>query len=174
MATTDFARVRPQFEAYVGDIVYATMTTVDRRGRPRARVLIPVWEEVDGRPLGWLATYPTPVKEAHLAGNPHTTFSYWSPKQNQVAIDTVARWVEDPAARRRVWDLYARTSPRGAGYDLGRFWTSPDDPELRVLRMEPYRVQVVRGADLRSTIWTPPRDERDSATQVAAGTAADR
>ena len=85
-----FDEVRKPFEAYIGDIVYATMTTVDRRGRPRARVLIPVWEVVDDRPLGWLATYRTPVKAARLAGNPHATFSYWTPRQNFVATDTVA------------------------------------------------------------------------------------
>jgi general stress protein 26 len=170
MSSAPFDRIREQFDAYVGDVVYATMTTVDRRGRPRARVLIPVWEEVDGRPLGWLATYPTPVKVAHLAANPHTTFSYWSPKQNQVAVDAVAAWVDDPATRRHVWDLYARTSPPGAGYDLGRFWRSPDDPQLRVLRVQPYRIQVVRGSDLRSTIWTPP-DERGAAAGPATAPA---
>jgi general stress protein 26 len=157
---TDFAEVRPEFEAYVGDVVYATMTTVDAKGRPRARVLIPVWEGLAGTPSGWLATYRTPVKEAHLAHNPHTTFSYWSPRQNQVAVDAVGRWTDDPEERRHVWDVYRAGSPRGAGYDLGRFWSGPDDPTLRVLRIEPWRIQVVRGRDLRSTIWKPARGER--------------
>ncbi|GAA0911231.1 pyridoxamine 5'-phosphate oxidase family protein [Nonomuraea longicatena] len=151
--TTRFADIRPAFEAYVGDINYATMTTVDSKGRPRARVLIPVWEVVDGDPLGWLATYKTPVKAAHLAGNPHTTFSYWTPRQNAVSLDTVAAWVEDPDVRRHVWDLYRTGSPKGAGYNLGNFWTGPTDPKLHVLRLEPWRVQVIRGADLDSRIW---------------------
>ena len=64
---TSFGEIEEQFAAYIGDIVYATMTTVDAKGRPRARVLIPIWEVVDGRPIGWLATYRTPVKAAHLA-----------------------------------------------------------------------------------------------------------
>jgi len=150
-----FDEVRKPFEAYIGDIVYATMTTVDRRGRPRARVLIPVWEVVDDRPLGWLATYRTPVKATHLAGNPHATFSYWTPRQNFVAIDTVAHWVDDESTRRHVWELYRITSPPGAGYDLGRFWHDPDDPTLHVLRLEPHRIQVVDGRDLRGTVWRP-------------------
>ncbi|MEU4323657.1 pyridoxamine 5'-phosphate oxidase family protein [Nonomuraea dietziae] len=150
---TKFSEIQDAFEAYIGDIVYATMTTVDKKGRPRARVLIPVWEVVDGEPLGWLATYKTPVKASHLAGNPHTTFSYWTPRQNAVSVDTVAEWVEDIEVKRRVWHLYRRTSPRGAGYDLGNFWTSPGDPKLHVLRLEPWRVQVIRGTDLRSQIW---------------------
>jgi general stress protein 26 len=154
---TSFADIQQQFDAYIGEIVYATMTTVDRKGRPRARVLIPVWETVDGQPLGWLATYKTPVKAAHLAGNPHTTFSYWTPKQNQVSLDTVAEWVDDPRTRRHVWELYRRTSPPGAGYDLGQFWRQgPDDPELHILRLRPWRIQVIRGTDLRSRIWHAP------------------
>jgi hypothetical protein len=75
----DFAAIGEEFDAYVGAIGYATMVTVDARHRPRTRVLIPVWEVVDGAPLGWLATFPTPVKLAHLAGNPHANFSYSRP-----------------------------------------------------------------------------------------------
>ncbi|MEV0146596.1 MULTISPECIES: pyridoxamine 5'-phosphate oxidase family protein [unclassified Nonomuraea] len=151
--TRSFAAIEPQFNAYIGDIVYATMTTVDAKGRPRARVLIPIWEVVDGRPLGWLATYRTPVKAAHLAGNPHTTFSYWSPRQNAVSVDAVAEWVTDREIGRHVWDLYANGSPPGAGYDLGAFWKGVDDPKLHVLRLTPWRVQVIRGTDLHSVIW---------------------
>ncbi|QYN38213.1 pyridoxamine 5'-phosphate oxidase family protein [Pseudonocardia sp. DSM 110487] len=153
---TEFSEIREAFDAYVGDIVYATMTTVDAKGRPRARVLIPVWEVLDGLPLGWLATYRTPVKAAHLAGNPHTTFSYWSPRQNAVSIDTVAEWVEDLDVKARVWDLYRTGSPPGAGYNLGKFWKSPADPELHVLRLEPWRIQVIRGSDINSRIWRSP------------------
>ncbi|GLZ12624.1 pyridoxamine 5'-phosphate oxidase [Actinomadura sp. NBRC 104425] len=155
MATkvSSFAAIRDAFDSYIGDIVYATMTTVDAKGRPRARVLIPVWEVVDGRPLGWLATFRTPVKAAHLANNPHTTFSYWSPRQNAVYVDTVAEWVEDMDVKRRVWDLYRKGSPPGAGYDCGNFWRGPADPQFHVLRLEPWRVQVVRGTDLHSRMW---------------------
>ncbi len=111
-----FSMIEGQFNAYLREIVYATMTTVDARARPRARVLIAVWEQVDGKPRGWLATYKTPVKAAHLANNPHATFSYWSPRQNTVAIDTVTEWAEDIETKRRVWQLYERTSPAGVGY----------------------------------------------------------
>ncbi|MER7506442.1 pyridoxamine 5'-phosphate oxidase family protein [Nonomuraea pusilla] len=156
LRVASFAQIESEFNAFVGATVYATMVTVDARQRPRTRVLIPVWETVDGRPRGWLATYRTPVKAAHLAGNPHTSFSYWKPGNNSVAIEAVATWAEEPDVRRHVWDLYRATSPRGAGYDLGAFWRSPADPELHVLRLDPWRVQVIRGVDLRSRIWTAP------------------
>ncbi|MCA2230052.1 pyridoxamine 5'-phosphate oxidase family protein [Nonomuraea aurantiaca] len=110
---TSFAEIKDQFDTYIGDIVYATMTTVDQEGRPRAQVLIPVWESVDGLPLGWLATYKTPVKAAHLAGNPHSTFSYWTPKQNAVSIDTVATWADDLETKRHVWASTGIRARRG-------------------------------------------------------------
>jgi hypothetical protein len=51
-------------------IVWATVSTVDRQGRPRSRVLHPYWiwdgEELDG----WIATGPTPLKRAHLERTP--------------------------------------------------------------------------------------------------------
>ncbi|MFC7447569.1 pyridoxamine 5'-phosphate oxidase family protein [Rhodococcus daqingensis] len=159
MKVTSFATLEEEFNAFVGSIVYATMVTVDRKGRPRTRVLIPVWEVVDGRPLGWLATYKTPVKSAHLSANPHTNFSYWAPGNYSVAVDTVAEWIDDRATTRHVWDLYRQTSPRGAGYDLGNFWRSPDDPTLHILRLDPWRIQVIRGRDLRSRIWTADHAE---------------
>ncbi|MQY08066.1 pyridoxamine 5'-phosphate oxidase family protein [Actinomadura macrotermitis] len=149
----DFADLAEEFDAYVGSINYATMTTVDTKGRPRARVLIPVWERTGDGLTGWLATYRTPVKAAHLAGNPHATFSYWTPRQNAVAVDTVATWEDDPGLRKHVWNLYEGGSPPGAGYPLGNFWSGPDDPKLHVLRLRPWRVQVIRGRDLRSRIW---------------------
>ncbi|CAM4055545.1 pyridoxamine 5'-phosphate oxidase family protein [Kibdelosporangium persicum] len=150
---TSFAEIEAEFNAFVGATVYATMVTVDTKNRPRTRILIPVWENVDGQPRGWLATYHTPVKAAHLAGNPNTSFSYWKPGNNSVAIEAVAEWERDPDVKQYVWNLYRATSPRGAGYDLGNFWQSPSDPKLHLLRLDPWRVQVIRGTDLRSRIW---------------------
>lgn len=150
----EFAEMESTFFAYVRDIRYATMITVDRRSRPRARVLLPVWEVVDGRPLGWLASYRTPVKAAHLAGNPHTTYSYWSPRQNTVHVDALSAWADDTAARHHAWDLYRRGGPPGVGYDPVHYWPGgPDSPEYHVIRIEPWRVQLVRGTDLSSTLW---------------------
>ncbi|WP_336083792.1 pyridoxamine 5'-phosphate oxidase family protein [Nocardia sp. SSK8] len=155
-----FADIRADVDAIVGAINYATMTTVDAKGRPRARVLIPVWETGTEEPTGWLATYRTPVKEAHIAGNPHVTFSYWSPAQNTVAFDTVAAWTEDPDERAHVWELYRHGSPPGAGYNPAGFWRGPDDPQFQVLRLTPWRVQVLRGRDLvngvPARIWRRP------------------
>lgn len=150
---TRFTDMEDEFNAYVGAINYATMVTIDSKNRPRTRVLIPVWEKVDDRPLGWLATYNTPTKAAHLARNPNTSFSYWKPGNNSVAVEAVAEWDNALSTKEYVWDLYRKTSPRGAGYHLGQFWRAPSDPQLHVLRLVPWRIQVIRGIDLRSRIW---------------------
>ncbi|MGW7065576.1 pyridoxamine 5'-phosphate oxidase family protein [Streptomyces sp. NPDC054855] len=156
---SDFSEVRDTFFSYVRDIKYATMITVDRKSRPRARVLVPVWEIVDGRPVGWLAAYRTPVKAAHLADNPHTTYSYWNPRQNTVHVDALSAWAQDEASRRHAWELYTRGGPPGVGYDPVHYWRGgPQDPEYHVIRIEPWRIQLVRGSDLRSTLWQPARD----------------
>jgi general stress protein 26 len=153
-----FAAIRTDLTEVLGAINYATMTTVDRRGRPRNRVLIAVWELAGERPVGWLATFRTPVKAAHLAANPHVTLSYWNPRQDFAAVDAVAEWVDDRAVRRRVWELYASGSPAGVGYDPRPYWPAgPDDPGFHVLRLDPWRVQVLRGRELAagvpSRIW---------------------
>ncbi|MEV0249795.1 pyridoxamine 5'-phosphate oxidase family protein [Nocardia sp. NPDC050712] len=163
---TEFAELESEFDAYVGRIVYATMVTVDSKDRPRTRVLIPIWENVDGRPVGWLATYKTPVKAAHIARNPHVSFSYWDRRNDSVAIDATAAWDDEMTVRQRVWDLYSRTSPPGAGYPLGQFWSSPADPKLHIMRLEPFRIQVIRGRDLRSRIWTPAQRPVPAGTRV--------
>ncbi|RKS08602.1 general stress protein 26 [Nocardiopsis sp. Huas11] len=155
-AGTAFADLRADFDRTVGSVVYATMTTVDTRGRPRSRVLIPVWETEGETPTGWLGTFRTPVKAAHLAANPHATFSYWSPAQHTASADVVATWDDDPGVREHVWELYRRGSPPGAGYDPGAYWPGgPTDPGFHVLRLEPWRIQVLRAHEL--VTGRPPR-----------------
>jgi general stress protein 26 len=132
----------------IGSTVYATMTTVDKLGRPRSRVLIAVWEFDRENPVGWLATHKTPVKTAHLAPNPHVSTSYWTPRQNVVTIDSVAAWVDDAETADYVWNLYRSGSPRGNGYDPGQYWTGPSDPKFHVLRLDPWRIQVLTAREL--------------------------
>jgi general stress protein 26 len=158
--TESFAQIRDDVAEIIGTIVYATMTTVDRRGRPRSRVLIVVWDLNGPRPVGWLATFKTPVKAAHLAHNPHVTISYWSPRQDAVYLDSVATWVNDADIDQRVWQMYRQGSPPGAGYDPAAYWRGPDDPAFHVLRLDPWRAQVLRAqdvarGDLSGRIWMP-------------------
>ncbi len=49
----DFGPFRADFLAFTTDIVYCTVTTVSPDGRPRSRVMHPIFEVVDGAPRGW-------------------------------------------------------------------------------------------------------------------------
>ncbi|MFF9496007.1 pyridoxamine 5'-phosphate oxidase family protein [Streptomyces flaveolus] len=170
VAVSEFSEIERTFLDYIREIKYATMVTVDRQNRPRARVLLPVWEIVDGAPVGWLAAYRTPVKSAHLAGNPHTTYAYWSPRQNAVFVDSVSTWAEDEESKVHAWELYKRGGPLGVGYDPVRYWRGgPGDPDYHVLRIAPWRIQLVRGSDLRSTLWRKRATAPAGASSVDLG-----
>jgi general stress protein 26 len=139
-----FASFEEEFLRFTSEIVWCTVTTVDAKGRPRSRVLHPIWQVIDGLPVGWVVTSKTPVKAGHLAGNPHLACSYWSPAQNTVAIDCVASWVEDQAGKQHVWDLFM-TTPPPLGYDLSGY--GPEglrNALFNPLRLDPWRVQIQR------------------------------
>ncbi len=139
-----FAAYAEQFLQYTGEIVWCTATTVDAKGRPRSRILHPIWQVIDDRPVGWIVTGKTPIKAGHLAANPHLACSYWSPAQHTVAIDCLASWVEDTATKRHIFDLFMNTPPP-LGYDLRDFGAAgPESPTFTPLRLDPWRVQMTR------------------------------
>jgi hypothetical protein len=78
----------------------------------------------------------------HLAGTPYVSCSYWDPSQDVAIADCDAEWIDDPAIRQRIWELY-RDAPAPLGYD---FWSvfpagpAADVPAL--LRLTPYRLRV--------------------------------
>ena len=159
-----FAELEADFLRITSDTVFCTATTVDPHGRPRGRLLHPIFIARDGRPLGWALTGRTPVKTRHLALNPHLSCSYWSPSHDTVFIDCVAGWVEDEREKQDVWDIFASTpKPLGWGAD-GLAGYGPDrwlTPIFTPLRLQPWRVQVVLGAEypsgaLAGRVWHAP------------------
>ncbi len=140
-----FAPFQDEFLAFTTKIVWCTMATVDAQGRPRQRIMHPIWQVVGDRPVGWVLTGRTSVKTRHLAANPHVSCAYWSQAQHTVVADCVASWVEDATVKRQVGDLFA-TTPPPLGYDLGGggILAGPDDPRFTPLRLAPWRVQILR------------------------------
>jgi hypothetical protein len=152
--------VAPGFVALAHEVVYATIGTVDAGGRPRSRIMHPIWEWDGERLTGWVGTSPSP-KLAHLERVPHVSVAYvrgW-------AAEAVAecRAARDDAARERVWGLFAAAEPP-LGFDPGGIgvpgWDAPDAPGFVVLRFEPYRV--------RTRTFAPP-DPPDVRTWRATG-----
>jgi general stress protein 26 len=130
-----FDEIAAEFRRRIEQTVWCTLTTVDRRGRPRGRLVHPVWEE----PTGWLATFRHSFKEKHLAVNPYVSLAFWDANQEQVYVECRATWVDDAAEKDRLWDLY---SEKPEGYGLSGFWKGKDDPNYGLLRLDPWRIEL--------------------------------
>ena len=155
--TATFEPFADEFIQRTSEIIWCTATTVDAQGRPRSRILHPIWEITDSLPVGWVVTSKTPVKTSHLAGNPHMACMYWNPDQNTVSVDCLATWANDDE-KRHVWDVFMATPPP-LGYDLSGFGDEKwDNPLFNPLRLDPWRVQFllaeqVATLDLRPRTW---------------------
>lgn len=146
---SSLAEVAPAFVEMAHRIVWATVATVDRRERPRSRVLHPIWEWDGERLVGWVGTVPTPLKRAHLGKSPHASVNYWSPSQDTCTAECRAELVYDAATRERVWSLL-KDGPEPVGYDPAIIpgWNEPSDDAFAALRLDPWRLRVFPGAVL--------------------------
>lgn len=145
----DLAMVAPAFVAMAHQIVWCSAATVDRQGRPRTRILHPIWEWKESQLVGWIGTGPTPAKRAHLNAHPYMSLSYWSPSHDTCVADCRATWAFDDATRTQIWDLF-RTAPAPVGYDpqIVPGWGSPTSEAFAVLRLEPWQLRVFPGTVL--------------------------
>jgi len=134
---SDFSTIEADFMDRIRRIVWCTVTTVDRKDRPRARILHPVWEGS----TGWIATGRDSFKAKHIAHNPHVSLSYWDPNHEQVFAECRAEWEDDPTEKARLWAFYKAT-PAPLGYDLAMFWKDADDPGYGLLRLSPWRIEL--------------------------------
>jgi pyridoxamine 5'-phosphate oxidase-like protein len=109
-----FSDLQEDFLRITTETVFCTATTVDEQGRPRGRILHPIFVVRDGKPIGWALTGRTPLKTRLLAANPHISCSYWTPSHDTVFVDCAASWVEDDSESRGASRSCAETSIRAA------------------------------------------------------------
>lgn len=139
----------PAFVDMAHQIVWASVATVDAKGRPRSRVLHPIWEW-DGKDLvGWVGTGPTPTKRAHLDASPFVSANYWGPSQDTCVAECAASWHFDDDTCTRVWNLLLN-GPEPVGYDPSIIpgWEQPTDEAFAALRLDPWRLRVFPGTVL--------------------------
>ena len=155
MDVDNFEEIADEFAARVGRIVWCTVATVDRKGRPRTRILHPIWEGS----TGWIATGRHSPKERHLAGNPYVSLTYWSPEHQQIYADCKAEWEDSAEEKRRIWELYKNTPPP-LGYDpaIIPVWKDgPGSPDFGVLKLTPWRIELWSIQDMMagkpSLVW---------------------
>jgi hypothetical protein len=145
---TDLATIAPVFVSTAHRIVWATVATVDGYGRPRTRILHPFWTW-DGEALtGLIATGPTPLKQAHLAGSPYVSVTYWNPEQDTCTADCAADWILDEAGKAEVWRTFAEAPPP-VGYDpaIVPVWVDgPSSPAFAGLELTPWRLRTMPGS----------------------------
>ena len=141
--------VAPAFVEMAHRIVWVSVATVDPQGRPRSRVLHPVWEWDGTSLVGWIATAPTPRKVADLGASPHVSLTYWAPSQDTCSADCRAELLTDLPTREAVWERFT-SAPEPVGYDPSIIpgWDSPSSPGFAALRLEPWRLRVMPGSVL--------------------------
>ncbi len=146
---TSLPEIAPAFVDMAHQIVWCAAATVDPSGRPRSRVLHPIWEWDGTQLTGWIATGPTPAKLAHLEAHPHISLNYWAPTHDTCIAECRAIWHFDLDTRRRIWDHF-KQAPPPVGYDPAMIpvWSSADDETFAVLRLEPWKLRVFPGAAL--------------------------
>ena len=142
----DLAAVAPAFVDMAHQIVWATVATVDPKGRPRGRILHPIWEWDGEQLVGWVATGPTPRKLADLGASPFVSVTYWRPTHDTCTAECHAELHDDLDTRRWLWDRFV-SAPAPVGYDpsIIPVWTSPEADAFAALRLDPWRLRVLSG-----------------------------
>lgn len=143
------AEIAPRFVEMAHSIVWCSVATVDPEGRPRSRVLHPLWEWDGAQLVGWVTTEPTSVKRAHLEASPYASCNYWTTSHDTTVAECAASWAFDDETRTRVWQLF-KDAPEPLGYDPAMIpaWDGPLSPNFAVLRLEPWRIRLMPGTVL--------------------------
>jgi hypothetical protein len=143
---TELSTIAPAFVAMAHRIVWCTVATVGADGRPRTRVLHPIWEWDGDALTGWIATSPRSPKAADLAHQPAISLTYWDATHDTCTADCDTRWDDTPELRREGWDRFAH-GPAPVGYDPSIIppWTSPEAEAFGILRLTPTRLRVMPG-----------------------------
>jgi hypothetical protein len=138
--------VAPPFIEMAHRIVWCAAATVDTRGRPRSRILHPIWQW-DGESLrGWIATNPISTKRRHLDRHPYLSLNYWASNHDTCLAECTAEWKLDDDSRAAVWQRFVH-GPPPVGYDptIVPGWETPGSPTFGALELVPWRVRVMPG-----------------------------
>ena len=146
-------------------VVWCTLATVDRHGRPRSRIVHPIWERDGDGLTGWVVTRPTALKRAHLEHSPYVSCSYWDQEHDVATAECRASWSGDLD---RAFALFRAAEPP-LGYDPATL--APARSELAVLRLEPWRLRSAPVSILstggEALVWTGSRCSATPATTSA-------
>lgn len=146
MRVESFADIQDEFIRRVHGVVWCNMATIDAQNRPRSRVLHPIWEAS----TGWILTFRNTPKARHLAHSSYVSLAYITDLAKPVYVDCQAGWVDDLAQKQRIWDWFKR-EPAPLGYDPTGFFGRADSPDLGLLQLTPWRIQLFEPGNNR--VW---------------------
>jgi hypothetical protein len=136
--------------------VWCTVATVDAKGRPRTRVLHPIWSFDDDGLVGWIATGATSLKTRHLARTPEVSLTYWAPDHDTCSAEAVASMHTDDETCTWLWNRF-KDAPAPVGYDPAIIppWSGgPTSAEFGAMKLDPTRLFVQPQMDFtRAITW---------------------
>ena len=102
--------------------------------QPKVRVVHPAFE---GERV-WIATGRTSAKAAHIAKNPKVELFYQiGPEFVHLTVTGTARFVDDPAEKKRVWEGNV------FDYDLAQFWPGGHQAaDFGLMLVTPSRIEL--------------------------------
>lgn len=137
----------------VEKMVWCNAATVDSQGRPRSRILHPIWEGS----MAWVTADRNSFKSRHLESTPYVSLAYVSDWARPAYADCHAEWVEDREIKDHVWHL-CPSLPEPMGFDPAPVYGTIDEPlpghpTFGVLRLTPYRIVLTQWPE-PLTMWT--------------------
>jgi general stress protein 26 len=132
-----FAEIEQEFHQRVCTVVWCNCATIDAAGRPRSRVLHPLWEGA----TGWVTTKRSTPKIKQIAANPFCSLAYIQDPFKPVYVECRAVLDDDLTTRQRIWEL-CRNTPEPVGFDPAAIWGEIEDPGNVLLRLSPWRIEL--------------------------------
>lgn len=140
----DLPKIAPAFIEIAHRIVWATMGTVDSLGRPRSRLVHPMWEWDGERLIGWVGSLVTPMKLAHLERTPFVSMNYWDAAHDVATAECHAQMFLDDETCTELWEKFkALDEPLGYDGTIIPAWKDgPTTPTFGALRLDPWRLRT--------------------------------
>ena len=149
MQIASFEEIEQEFLERVQRAVWCNVATIDRQGRPRSRILHPIWEGA----TGWITTNPQTLKAKHLARHPYVSLAYIADIAKPVYVDCKTEWIDDLEEKQRIWELVKNTPPP-MGFDPAPIYERVDHPKFGVLKLTPWRIELY-SFPAASQVWRP-------------------
>jgi general stress protein 26 len=148
MRVSSYAEIEADFIERAHRMVWCDMATVGADGRPRTRVIHPVW---DGA-TAWITSLRVGPKADDIDRNPYVSLAYIADPLRPAYAECKAEWVDDRDTRVKIWRWIAAI-PEPLGYDAEAMFGSYDFPDLTMLRLTPWRIRLSVAGDRSALLY---------------------